>query len=317
MTRSTGQTQETQEKRCSVCGAIKSLDEFYFIRGEYQDHCKVCERARSNEAHRRARIKVNDSRTWGVEIEFYAPLTRAQVAQRLTDAGVTTYAEEYNHSRRSHWKIVTDASVGYRGALRGMELVSPPLAGEEGWKQLRAALKTLRSLGAEVDRSCGIHVHHDARDLSVQAWKRLLSATLKFETVIDSFHPQSRRNNQYANTMTNSTHTYSYEPATIERIQACSTRAELTNFYRTRYMKVNTHSFVKHGTVEFRQHAGSLNFEKVLNWVALTQRIVEASVEGRNMKLRSDATITNFASAIKLQPSVKRFFVERAQALAA
>jgi hypothetical protein len=48
--------------------------------------------------------------------------------------------------------------------------------------------------------------------------------------------------------------------------------------YGTRYRKLNIESYVTHGTVEFRQHQGTTNAAKIINWIKLTQAIVERAV---------------------------------------
>jgi hypothetical protein len=51
---------------------------------------------------------------------------------------------------------------------------------------------------------------------------------------------------------------------------------DINNIFRTRYIKLNLQSYVKYGTIEFRQHSGTIEFEKMYNWILLTQQMVEA-----------------------------------------
>ena len=46
---------------------------------------------------------------------------------------------------------------------------------------------------------------------------------------------------------------------------------------RSRYFKLNSQSYWRHRTVEFRQHSGSVEFEKVKNWILFCARFVEFS----------------------------------------
>jgi Putative amidoligase enzyme. len=112
-------------------------------------------------------MRFDNNRLWGVEIEFLDTVNREDVARKMTEKGVLCYVEGYNHTTRGHWKVVTDASCGY-------ELVSPPLKGEEGFRQLKIACEVLNELGAKVDKRCGLHVHHDANDFTVDTFKRVL-----------------------------------------------------------------------------------------------------------------------------------------------
>src|SRR5689334_22495639 len=51
-------------------------------------------------------------RTFGCEFEFMMPqgMRREELARILTEAGIQTTAEGYNHSTRNWWKLVTDGS---------------------------------------------------------------------------------------------------------------------------------------------------------------------------------------------------------------
>jgi hypothetical protein len=49
----------------------------------------------------------------------------------------------------------------------------------------------------------------------------------------------------------------------------------------SRYLKLNLAAYRRHGTVEFRQHAGTTNATKIWHWVVLTQAMVEKAAGGR------------------------------------
>ena len=53
-------------------------------------------------------------------------------------------------------------------------------------------------------------------------------------------------------------------------------RCEVGGHYASeRYYKVNFCSYVAFGTLEFRQHSGTIEFEKMMNWVKITHMIIE------------------------------------------
>jgi hypothetical protein len=45
----------------------------------------------------------------------------------------------------------------------------------------------------------------------------------------------------------------------------------------SRYRKVNIASFNRHGTIEFRQHEGTMDPDRILNWVQFCTHFVEES----------------------------------------
>ena len=58
--------------------------------------------------------------------------SKAEVCRALRRSGVECQTEGYNHMTRTHWKIVSDASVE-----GGFEVVSPVLKGQAGWTSLK------------------------------------------------------------------------------------------------------------------------------------------------------------------------------------
>ena len=54
------------------------------------------------------------------------------------------------------------------------------------------------------------------------------------------------------------------------------------------YKKVNICAFARHGTIEFRQHQGTLSFEKIVNWISFCQEFVNHSKKTSNTKSIND-----------------------------
>lgn len=205
------------------------------------------------------------SRTFGIEIELTG-LTPQRAAHILNLVGLSAAAEGYNHTTRSHWKVVLDASVS-----RGCEVVSPPLSGEEGLEQVRTAITALDDAGAKINRSCGLHVHFDASGLAADEIRNLVARYARFENEIDAFMPQSRRsdNNRYCRSLHSLIQSAPFREA--------RTLESLIRSQRSRYYKLNLQSFHVHGTIEFRQHGGTVNAPKALNWIQFLDAFIEAS----------------------------------------
>lgn len=214
-------------------------------------------------------------RTFGVEIEILAPvgMTRATMADLVTAAGIDCRAESYGHVQPTQWKIVTDGSL--RGG-NGMEIVSPPLAGEAGLEQVRKVCAALTRAGCRVNRSCGLHVHVEARSLGLDAIKRLVGLYLSGESVIDSLLPLSRRGgaNMYCKSLTGANRT-----AIDTAYNVAGVASAVSGGRVDRYVKLNLCSFWRHGTVEFRQHSGTVDGEKAIQWIRLCLRMVAAAMQ--------------------------------------
>ena len=220
---------------------------------------------------------LDNNRTFGVEIEFIG--SAHTVAAKVREMGVTCTPEGYNHTTRGYWKIITDASVrGENG--QGLEIVSPILKGQAGLEELNKVCKALKAAGARINKTCGLHVHHGAMDFTTTTFKNLIKIYSRFESTIDTLVSESRRanNNTYCRSIKNSR----YEAALYQ-----NETWELIRTIGDRYHKLNLQSYLTHGTVEFRQHQGTIEFEKISNWIQLTQGIVERA---KNRKVKEGKT---------------------------
>lgn len=240
---------------------------------------------RKPEAVTPEQTKLDPKRTFGVELELTAERNMWEVEEALTEAGILTYVESYNHDTRDYWKIVEDCSVYAEWGMNPMELVSPPLRGSEGLRELARVCEVLADIGCDVNPSCGLHVHHDARDFDIDAWRWLVKCALKYEDAIDALMDVERRgdNNSYCHAMRR--HGYSVEEM-FSRVDEAWDVDDLSCIWYSRFMKLNLDSYRTHGTVEFRQHGGTLDFAEIAAWVSLTQGLVTRAIAGKAIRLR-------------------------------
>lgn len=208
------------------------------------------------------------NRRFGVEFEAFG-VNMSTLSDALNAAGIYTVIENYNHTTRRHWKIVTDASINGR---QGFEVVSPILEGEAGIEEMKKVCRVLNECGAKVNRSCGTHVHIDAQSIGLRTWKNIYINYARLENVIDSFMPLSRRknNNFYCSGFS--------EISNFEdKIELARSLREIENFFCSRYFKINPKSYARHNTIEFRQHGGTVDFEKISNWVRFLSNLITFS----------------------------------------
>ena len=224
------------------------------------------------------------ARTYGVEIEFKtangvdydsyeAEQQRRAIASALQAEGINAQSESYNHTTRSYWKLISDASAGH-------EIVSPILRGEEGFKEIEKVCKVLIALGYKVDKSCGMHVHHGANDLSSEQVKAVFALAIKWETVIDHLVAPSRKSNQYCRS--NNVNRDLTLIGTKDALNTLKKTAHIQHYGscgHDRYLKVNYTAYLRHGTIEFRQHQGTLDAKKIVWWIILTQNFLTKAVE--------------------------------------
>ena len=203
--------------------------------------------------------------TFGVEIECYHA-NRFALQNALAERGLTGVQTGYHHHEiRTEYRLATDCSISGSDPC---ECVSPILKGNTGERSLKAACEALASVGAQVNRSCGLHVHFGAAKLTDKHYVRIFKNYQMCEAVIDSFMPESRRGS--ANTYCKSIRGVSFAN--------CTTKASVKMaMHHDRYYKVNAMSYDSHGTIEFRHHSGSTNYTKIIMWVEFLRELIDYS----------------------------------------
>lgn len=240
-------------------------------------------------------------RQFGVEIEFYGITPRVAIAA-LTEAGIEASYEGYTHRVMDGWKIVTDGSVTSRGTGTGsgLELVSPILAGERGLESVEKALNALVTAGAKVNTTCGLHVHVDTNDMDDETRSKFFLLWVKNQDQIDRLVSQSRRNNR--------SYCRRYEENHVGNIM---NQIQQGDYRQDRYRTLNIVSYEKYGTFEVRQHQGTLNSKKVVNWIRLILSIAKTATEMNMLDIAGTNSVDEFLTLVNAQEDVKRFWLRR------
>ncbi len=235
--------------------------------------------------------------TFGVEIECNMPRERFEIA--ASREGVPYNFESYNHrDNREYFKFTSDASIGRTHGMVGdpIECVSPVLDGNKsGFDKLEVCCNCLNEAGAYVNRSTGLHVHIGASQLTSQQYVNVFKNYSRLQNVISSFLAPSRRNAYYC------------QPINDHNFDNCYCVGDVqTEMSNDRYHAVNPMSFMRHGTIEFRQHQGSTNFKKIKMWVTFLSKLVAYSM---NNLVNED--IDTIAEIPFLNATEKRYFESR------
>lgn len=257
---------------CEGCG--ERCDNSF---GSYCDHCDDEDEDCGDESEDCETITTyrktspsSGTRTFGVELENVGNHPRRQAAilraNGFTDARFLGYTKGQTHI----WKTVTDSSVG-----RGGETVSPILCGQDGFDQLEAATLALLGNGSSVDGSCGTHVHVGCEDLTSAEIVDVALFYNRHAEIIDEIHAPSRRGR--------GAWSGPFSDADMDRLGSIAMERP-KNFYPfssfARDRSVNLTALPKYGTIEFRQHAGTLNGRKLSAWIRFLFAIVEAGKDG-------------------------------------
>lgn len=217
-------------------------------------------------------------RRFGVELEMVniSPEEAVVVLQGIEDVACSQ-STFYRHNETNLWKVVTDTSVNHNG-VQGCEVVSPILSGEADLKTLLRVVQTFSDI-AGVNQRCGLHVHVDATDLNSKKIRHIVGRYARFENEIDSFMPRWRRgsSNEFSGSLNSQLKLININPVYADKWYS-EDPAHTCESLGSRFVKVNLESYERYKTIEFRQHSGTLNVDKVHNWVSFVLQFVEQSI---------------------------------------
>lgn len=274
-------------------------NENFYIRpdGSADYWCRECVRT-----YNRNRRTAGDRRKFGVEIEYIGSYDA--VLTQMRSRGLTVDYVGYTHRiTPGAWKIVTDASV-----MNGYELVSPPLSGANGRRQVKLACESLQAAGCRVNNACGLHVHHDIHDLDAAGIGRLATLWSNNQRNLNWLVAASRRDSQWAQPLSSS-EVSSYQALSPTR----DLRSQIQGIAYRRYRSLNFAAYVRYGTVECRQHQGTLNAKKMLAWISLGQAVIRAAKNGATV---SEPNTAAFVNSLPLDAATKTYLTGRARTFA-
>lgn len=224
-----------------------------------------------------AEIEYSRKLKFGIELEVIVP-DKYDLIRKLEAKGVPVKTPNSTHQVLNNaWKVVYDGSINAPGGWDGCEIVSPP---STNFDQLKLVCEALKEVGAKANSSCGFHVHHDIKEYKRKQIMRIYNFYSKYETYIDMLHKKSRENNRFAKCVSG---------YLVNRVNECETKEQLLRsiagkgngayYNNCRYYKVNLRSYLYYGTIEFRQHAGTVKYEEITNWINFTHKIIERGLE--------------------------------------
>lgn len=235
-------------------------------------------------------LKLSRKLKFGIELEVKTSMREAEIADLLRSVGVacSCHVGNVHGVLKKNWKVVRDGSIS-----NGWEIVSPPLS---SFNDVEKVCKVLEENGVTVDKSCGFHVHHEIKDLNKKQIENIYEIYNKYEVeVIDQLLPMSRR-------VGNACRTRWCKPVRqiMDDIRGCDSIEKMINhinigggrggshYQHCRYRSINFRAYVVYGTIEFRHHSGTIEFEKIRNWVLLTHKIIESACVKDKIKPVSD-----------------------------
>lgn len=248
---------------------------------------------------------------FGFELEFTG-ISRSEAVTTLeslflhTAYGESAYgANIVNDSLSRPWKIVKDSSITPSiedNSIRQNELVSPPLTLSD-LPLITQVVNALQEAGAEINNTCGFHVHVDAEQFNFKSLKNLVKYYAKYEDMFyNALAVEASRASHQAAPLTTK-HDYF-----LENLHTAKSLDDLEqNWYEqfggkedkyseTRYCGLNLHRLWyawSSSTIEFRMFNSSLDMIEIETYITLALSISVKALNSKAVNSRKNDTVKN------------------------
>lgn len=258
-------------------------------------------------------------RPFGVEIECCNLPHEEVCLWHFRQAGILSYHEDQVRPRKvkkySYWNVGWDSSIEGPG-LR-LEFSSRILAGPEGLEEVRKVCRILQKLGAQVNKSCGLHVHVSNKGLTPVAMFTMLQRYADWENQIDSYMSPNRRENR--NSCANSVRSDADDMLALygdsfERSEMLRSRHSFADSVASGHRKkLDFDSHYEHNTTEFRHHHGTIDPVEVTSWIKFCLNFTEVSADLAPRTRRSTKRARDVGPLMGLDSRTRQHFLLQAE----
>lgn len=247
---------------------------------------------------------------FGIEIEMTG-LTRSKAAKVIGEY----FNKDPVHEGRAYdkytvkdfanrnWTLMSDGSIDAEyssgrstssNAFK-VELVSP-ICQYQDINDIQKMVRKLRSNGARVNTSCGIHIHIDASRFNSDTLRNLTNIMYSKEDIIyKALKVEGDRERDYCKKVDNSfiEKLNKHKPKNMDDLSQLwyngPSRGH-THYHFSRYHGLNIHSVFQKGTVEFRLFNGSLHAGEIKAYIQFCLAITNQALSQKSASKRKTIT---------------------------
>jgi len=295
------------------------------------DHCddgnSYCQNCYEREHDHDSDANFN-SRDWTARSVPFLAGTRITAERKV---GIELEAEKTGDSDAYlNDNVPSEVGISEDGSLdNGVEIVTPPAMGADAERIIEESCEGLKLSGYGIEKSCGLHIHLDAPEYRKNGknFARLWEFGIASESIIYQMLPLSRRNNRYCGSLLRVNGT---APEGAPDLKKCEKklygddqtdseieRAKRNRYDSRRYCGLNLHSIFYRGTCEVRYHSGTMEPEKIKEWIVLWMLIMDVAKrtpirESRSLaKLEGEAKLRKFLNVIRADERSREYIRSR------
>jgi len=209
------------------------------------------------------------------------------VAEGLNDTKIVIVDNSHTHNGPTFtngytWQVMRDGSIN---GEYGFEVVSPILNGSDGKAQVKKVICALKNAGGQVNASCGMHITLATNN---SRWKKM--GPKKTNKVLGSISDSYAYFRQGINSILAPSRRSNYYCLPIDHEEFC-----IYSSYHTKFEAINFTKYITSGCIEYRQHQGTLNYVKALNWITLLHKLQTTALNEEN----SGRTYTDYPPTLE------------------
>ena len=223
-----------------------------------------------------------------------------------------------------NWDCVHDGSLDCGSEFRLRNV----LRGDDLLREIENFCITLHKRNYQMDNTCSVHVHIDAKDMKLSQVKTLIHLHRRYEQFLYGMLDESRTRNRFC---LKTGHTILPESVAFTPLDDAMKTTNLYEFkreyyagnpdelsthkyYDGRYSGLNVHSLFLNGTIELRHLEGTLDAKKINAWVLLNLAMVDLAKKGLTRKQIRALHYTNkpiFREFVNLLPDDMQIVFEK------
>ena len=282
-------------RACCDCVVCESCDQRIMREAETNadprcDRCRNCPTC--------CRCNPNEGKFWGTPNERYPYHLGVEV-----ECGVSSYHSTFNLAKKK-WGAVVVGDGSLRDLSTPLELCTSPACGTDFVTQITELCAGLKASKGIVNRSCGLHIHINCRDMTTAQIVNVIYGYTRIEPAFYMLVSRSRRNEHYSKALMQAfgvkkvRNIFDKGTATekMDKIDemiygsrevARDVKRRRAKYCEARYHGLNINSLPLHGTLEFRHHQGTTNPTKILMWAAVVSAVVHYGATHTQEEIKS------------------------------
>lgn len=220
---------------------------------------------------------TTDDEYIGLEMEFASRLSLETIADIIGE-----------HNLQDSVRAMRDGSIEPTVAFPHQVEICVLTKAAELTTTLEKLKKIITPDRFEANRSCGLHVHIDAR-CEAEKMKMKFRNLVSMQSIFFGLSKEHRRENRYCH------------PVNAKRFEDADSRDH--------YAAISTYSYFKHRTLEIRVHHSTLDLNLVEKWIKLIKKV--ADYNGEALVLGTfESEFQQLKEKVKIEPELIQYIQE-------